>query len=95
MTVFCKGVLQVEPGAVVHMGSEQTVLCRSYAERCGRQFNILLNRQPQGPPQVINCSTVRLRLANTAPRAQLVCRVTQDGMQHTVCGMVLHSGCKP
>ncbi|XP_035269331.1 LOW QUALITY PROTEIN: interleukin-23 receptor [Anguilla anguilla] len=95
MQVICSGVLQVEPGIVVYMGSELTVLCRSYVERCGRHFSIYLNRQLQGPLEVINCTTVSLRLANVVPNAQLVCRVSQDKMQQTVCGTVLQPGCTP
>ncbi|KAG5850648.1 hypothetical protein ANANG_G00084690 [Anguilla anguilla] len=95
MQVICSGVLQVEPGIVVYMGSELTVLCRSYVERCGRHFSIYLNRQLQGPLEVINCTTVSLRLANVVPNAQLVCRVSQDKMQQTVCGTVLQPGFPP
>ncbi|KAJ8392586.1 hypothetical protein AAFF_G00074640 [Aldrovandia affinis] len=97
MKVICNGVLQVEPGAVVHVGSELTVLCRSYAEHCGRHFSISLNRQAQGPLQVLNCSTVKLRLANITSNARLICRVSRsgDGMHQTVCGMDLQAGFPP
>ncbi|KAJ8376219.1 hypothetical protein SKAU_G00067990 [Synaphobranchus kaupii] len=95
MQVFCSGVVQVEPGAVVHMGSELTILCRSYAEHCGRHFSIYLNRQLQDPLEVINCSTVRLRLANIVPNAELICTVSRDKIQQTVCGTVLQPGFIP
>ncbi|KAJ8279089.1 hypothetical protein COCON_G00061550 [Conger conger] len=95
MQIICSGVLQVEPGPVVHMGSELTVLCRSYAEHCGRTFSIFLNRQLQHPLEEINCSTVRLRLANVVPNAHLICTVSQDRTHQTVCGTNLQPGFPP
>ncbi|KAG7487625.1 hypothetical protein MATL_G00025500 [Megalops atlanticus] len=97
MKVMCSGVLWVEPaGTVVPMGSELTVLCRSYSQQCGRRFSISLNQQPQTPLQVLSCSTVRLRLANVStPRSELICRVSQGSLEQTVCGMVLLSGFPP
>ncbi|XP_036375726.1 interleukin-23 receptor [Megalops cyprinoides] len=97
MKVMCNGVLWVEPAdTVVSMGSELTVLCRSYNKQCGRRFSISLNQQPQTPLQVLNCSTVRLRLANVStPKSELICRVSNGSLEQTVCGMVLLSGFPP
>ncbi|KAJ8277929.1 hypothetical protein GJAV_G00081790 [Gymnothorax javanicus] len=95
MEIICTGVLQVEPGTVFHMGSELTVLCRSYSEHCGRNFFIYLNSQLQGPLEVINCSTVRLQLKNIAPNDRLTCTVSQDRGKQTVCGADLQPGFPP
>ncbi|KAL4635031.1 interleukin-12 receptor subunit beta-2-like [Arapaima gigas] len=96
ISIVCAGVLQVDAGPVILMGSDLNVLCRSEKERCGRRFSVHLNQLAQTPLKVLNCSTVSLHLTNiTMHTVELKCIVSEDGHEQIVCGKSFQSGYPP
>uniref|UniRef100_A0A8C9UY71 Fibronectin type-III domain-containing protein n=1 Tax=Scleropages formosus TaxID=113540 RepID=A0A8C9UY71_SCLFO len=96
ISITCAGVLQVDAGPIVLMGSDLNVLCRSEKERCGRHFSVYLNQLAQTPLKVLNCSAVMLHLTDIrTPTLELKCIVSEDGHKRTVCGKNFRSGYPP
>ncbi|XP_055717049.1 interleukin-23 receptor [Salvelinus fontinalis] len=97
MGIICQGSVTVEPGPLFHMGSNLTVYCTTTKPHCGQSLSVELNGQDQTALEILNCSTVRLRLTNLrTPNSILVCRLRQtDGRIQTVCGLDLHTGYPP
>ncbi|XP_023860479.1 interleukin-23 receptor isoform X2 [Salvelinus sp. IW2-2015] len=97
MGIICQGSVTVEPGPLFRMGSNLTVYCTTTKPHCGQSLSVELNGQDQTALEILNCSTVRLRLTNLrTPNSILVCRLRQtDGRIQTVCGLDLHTGYPP
>ncbi|KAJ7992926.1 hypothetical protein DPEC_G00267140 [Dallia pectoralis] len=93
MSITCRGSVSVEPGPLFIMGSNLTVYCTTTKPNCDFRLFVELNAQEQNPVERLNCSTVRLRLANLhQPNSALICKLERDGRFSTVCGLDLHSG---
>ncbi|XP_072555901.1 interleukin-23 receptor [Paramormyrops kingsleyae] len=96
ISIVCEGVLEMDAGPVVPMGSDLRVLCRAPKRHCGRPFSIYLNGKAQEPLRMLNCSTVWLNLTNiNTPKLELICKTSQHKSEWVICGQNLQSGYAP
>ncbi|NP_001106978.1 interleukin-23 receptor [Danio rerio] len=75
------------------MGTNLTVSCQTYTERCGRRFAIDFNGHTVF--EAVNCSVITTHLVINQPSSWLRCKVKEGDTWHLVCGRDLKAGLIP
>nr|XP_021332420.1 interleukin 23 receptor isoform X1 [Danio rerio] len=90
--ISCVGKLTVDSD-VIQMGTNLTVSCQTYTERCGRRFAIDFNGHTVF--EAVNCSVITTHLVINQPSSWLRCKVKEGDTWHLVCGRDLKAGYPP
>ncbi|XP_056315064.1 interleukin-23 receptor [Danio aesculapii] len=90
--ISCVGKLTVDSD-VIQMGTNLTVGCQTYTERCGRRFAIDFNGHTVF--EAVNCSVITTHLVINQPSSWLRCKVKEGDTWHLVCGRDLKAGYPP